>query len=146
MRVIFLKDIKNVGRIGEIKEVSDGYVKNFLLPKGFVKAATKSAVREIESRKEKNKKEEEYLKSELGKIEASSKANPILIKVKVGERGEVFGGIRESDIEKALNESGYAGLQIEKLERPIKAVGIHRVKMKLGKGVGGEIIIEVKPS
>lgn len=145
MKVIFLKDVKNVGRIHEIKDVSDGYAKNFLLPNGLAKTATPSSVKEIEAKKADEKKRIEDLAAKLKNIESESSKSPIILKVKVGEKNEIYGGVHESDIEKALLERGYKDLKIEKLDRPIKAIGLHRVKIKLGKGIAGDISIEIKP-
>ena len=113
MRIIFLKDVKNVGRVGEIKEISDGYAKNFLLPKSLAKIATKASVNEIESRKQKEQQTVETLKARLKEVESASNKDPIVLKVKVGEHNEVFGGIHETDIQQALTESGYQDLKLE---------------------------------
>lgn len=145
MKVIFLKDVKNVGRIGEIKDVSDGYAKNFLLPNGLAKTATPGSVKAIETKKEDEKKRIGDLMSKLKNIEAESNKNPIILKVKVGEKNEIYGGIHEADIEQALSSRGYSGLKLEKLDRPIKTIGLHKVKIKLGKGIAGDISIEIKP-
>lgn len=144
MRVVFLKDVRNVGRVGEIKEISDGYAKNFLLPKGLAKIATASTVTAIESKKQEEQKKIEELKSKLKSLETDSAKNPVILKVKVGEHNEIFGGIHEAEIEKALAERGYSDLKLEKLERPLKSIGLHKIKIKLGKGIGGEISVEVK--
>ncbi len=144
MKVIFLQDVKGVGRKSEVKEVSDGYVKNFLLPKGLVKIATQTAVGEIESKKQQEEQKINELKAKLKVIEAASNKDPIVLKVKVGEHNEIFGGIHEADIEKALALRGYESLKLEKLDRPIKAIGLHKIKIRLGKGIAGEVAIEVR--
>ena len=144
MKVLFLKDVKGVGRASEVKEVADGYVKNFLLPKGLVKLATQGTIAEINAKKDKEDKAIADIRAKLKIIEISSGKNPIVLKVKVGEHNEIFGSIHEAQIEEALISRGYKGLRIDKLDRPIKSIGLHKVKIRLGKGTAGEIQIEVK--
>lgn len=145
MKVVFLQDIKGVGRKTEVKDVSDGYANNFLLPKKLAKIATLEVVNELTARKEKEQKDTALLEKKIKSIEEESAKRPIALTVKVGEHNEIFGGIHERDIEAALSACGFGELKIEKLDRPIKEIGQHKVKVKLGKGIDGQITIEVKP-
>ncbi len=144
MKVILTQDVKGLGRKGEIKEVSDGYAKNMLLPKGLVKLATASLVSDIKNKQADEAKGIEDLKNSLKAIQVETAKNPLALKVKVGAHQEIFGGIHKEDIEKALFSRGFMNLELEKLEKPLKQLGRHKVKIKLGKGIAGEIDIEVK--
>ena len=145
MKVIFVKDVRNVGRANEIKEVSDGYAKNFLLPKGLAKVATEGAVNAIKTKKEEESKVIEELKKTALRIKDETRTNPLVLKIKTGSHGEIFGGIHEKDIEDALFSRGFINLKLEKLERPIKQIGRHEVAIKLGKGIGGSVVLEIQP-
>ena len=141
MLVLFLKDVKGTGRVGEIKNVSEGYAKNFLLPKGFAKIATESVLKNAAAAKELETKEMESLKNLLKRIQVELTKDPLILKVKTGEHGEIFSGIHEKDVKSALGARGFMG-EVE-LEKPIKALGSHKAKIRLGKGIAGEINIEV---
>ncbi len=147
MKVIFLKDVPGSGRKGEIKEVSQGFANNFLIPKDFVQIATlqlqAQMEKEAKEQEAKNSREQEkhrVLKQELEKRIFS-------LRVKVGEKGQVFGGVHEKDVAKALNDK--MGLNIEKnqieISKAIKELGEHEVKLKLGGGVVALVKINVEP-
>jgi len=136
MRVLLIKDVKNVGKAGEIKEVKDGYGRNFLVAKGFAKVATPEVVKEWKAEQERIKKEQESeikrLKEEKEKIEATQ----IKIekpKAPIGIRGSVT----NSDISKAIKEQ--LGFEIDKhkieLKKPLKSEGLYSVDIKLGHGI-----------
>ncbi len=132
MKVILLKDVKNFGKKNEIKEVSDGYGRNFLIKQNLAKIATDSELRIAEKRRkseEKNteqeiKKEEELLKKITG-LE-------IEITVKVGKKEELFESISAQKVSEKIKEKGF---EIEKeqivIKQPIKELGEHDVCIKL---------------
>ncbi|MCL5409163.1 MAG: 50S ribosomal protein L9, partial [Candidatus Omnitrophica bacterium] len=98
MKVIFLKDVENIGKESEIKEVKDGYARNFLIPRGLACYATASNIKKVETekkakqfKKEKQIKELQSLQSKLNKIS-------ITIEAKTGEEGKLFGTIVSEDI------------------------------------------------
>ena len=136
MKVLLIKDVKSLGKKGEIKEVKDGYGMNFLVAKGFAKVATPQVIEEWKAEQERREKElaEELarLKSEKEKIEASELRieKP---QAPIGIRGSVTG----SDIAKALTEQ--LGVEIDKkhidLKKAIKSEGLHTVDIKLGHGI-----------
>jgi len=135
MKVIFIKDHQS-GRKGEIKEVSDGFGQNFLIPKGFARVATE----EIQAKIAKEGKESEAKKlkevEKLKEIKSEIEKKVFVIKVKVGDKGQIFGGVHEKDIASAITSKLNHTLeknQISKQE-PIKQVGEHKVEIKLGNG------------
>ncbi|MCP4133323.1 MAG: 50S ribosomal protein L9 [bacterium] len=145
MKVILQKDVANLGDAGDIKEVADGYARNFLLPKKLVVVANDSSKKAIEHqnkmiliKKEKRKKESEKLIEKMAGLE-------LKFEVQVGEDGKLFGSITSMDIAKSLKEKGYL---IDKrkvaLESPLKQVGEHTVTLKLDEGVtaGVKVVVE----
>jgi large subunit ribosomal protein L9 len=141
MRVIFLKDVKGTGRRGEIKEVSDGYAKNFLLPKGIAEPATERAVGEINRANEAIKKVAEGFKDKIKKLEESARLE---FKIKTGKKGEVYGSITNEDVEKELKSKGFGNIEA-RLAKPIKEIGDYEVEISIGRGVTGKIKISVIP-
>lgn len=146
MKVIFLKDVKGTAKKGEMKEVSDGYARNFLLPKGVAKEATAVNINELkhqEKAKEINAQREEELAVELG---SKIKETSITIFTKAGEGGRLFGAITTKDIADQLKKQ--TGMEIDKrkivLEEPIKSLGTTEVDVKLHPKVTVKVSVSVK--
>lgn len=144
MKVILLKDIENIGKKYEIKDVKDGYAKNFLLPQDLVKLATKDAIKWVESQKEVMEKEAE---EELKKIqELASEVDGIEVSVpmKVGKDGQLFESVNSAKIVEKLKEMGY---EVKKskinLAKPIKEMGEFPVKINLDHNLEVEIRVLV---
>jgi len=138
MKVILLQDIKGIGKKYEVKEVADGYARNFLFPKKMATAATPSTLANLEKEKAlfEAKRQERIaaLKKEVEKISAT----PLRFRLKVGKKGEIFGSVSSLDIEKALKNLGVKEAKPE-LEQSLKELGEHKVTVDLGEGVKGEI-------
>jgi len=140
MKVILLQDIENLGKKYEVKEVKDGYARNFLIPKGLVKPATKQALKWLEIQKEiLAKKAEEELKKiqeTVSKIDGLE----IIIPVKVGEKGELFEKITAQKIAEKIKEMGF---EVKKnqiiLENPIEALGEFPIKIKFEHNLEAEV-------
>ncbi|GAA0233190.1 50S ribosomal protein L9 [Metaclostridioides mangenotii] len=146
MKVILLKDVKGTGKKGEMKEVSDGYARNFLFPKKMAVAADSTAVKEL---KEKNKSEEFKAQQEydnavlLGKeMEKVS----IDIYTKAGEGGRLFGSITSKDIAEQLKKQKDIDVDKRKivLEEPIRVLGSTKVEIKIHPKVTTNIRVDVK--
>ena len=140
MEVIFIKDLKNQGKKGEIKKVKDGYAENFLIKNGYAVIKNKENMAKLEKEQQakaasdaKNKKEAEELKKELEKI-------VVEFKVKTGEGGKVFGSVSIKQVKDALTKEGY---KIEKsqieLTTAMASLGFHRVDINLYPGVKATI-------
>lgn len=140
MKVILLKDIEKIGKKHEVKEVASGHARNFLIPKGFAKPATKAALIWLETQKEiEAKKSEEELKTFQDKATALD-GQELTFAVKIGDEGQLFESIGAQKIAEKLKESG---LEIKKsqiiLAEPIKTFGEFPVKIKLEHNLEAEI-------
>ena len=145
MRVILLKDIENLGKKNEIKEIKDGYARNFLIPKGLAKIATKKAMEQLESEKE---LEAQKAEEELQKVQAfveSIDGREFIITVKVGDENQLFESITPQKIHETLKQSGFdiQKTQIE-LSQPIKELGEFPVKIKFEHNLEAQISIMVE--
>lgn len=145
MKVILIKDVQNLGGVGDIKEVADGYARNFLIPGGYVKVATKNAMKQAEELKiKKEEQAKENLKGteeEAGKLEGVS----VVIKSKTEESGKLYAAIKTEEISKALEDKGF---KIDKnkivIEEPIKEAGDYEVVVNLEHGLEVRIGVIVK--
>ncbi len=142
MRVILLQDIENIGKKYEIKDIKDGYARNFLIPKGLVKLATEEALKWLEVQKEiTEKKAEEGLKKieeEVSKIDGVE----VMIPVKIGEKEQLFEKITAQKISEKLKELGFRikPVQLE-LEKPLEELGEFPLKVKFEHNLEAEIRI-----
>ena len=140
MKVILLKDIEKIGKKYEVKEVASGHARNFLIPKGFAKPATKTALIWLETQKEiEAKKAEEELKGFQDKATALD-GQEFAFAVKIGDEGQLFESINAQKIVEKLKDAGF---EIKKsqiiLEDPIKSFGEFPVKIKLEHNLEAEI-------
>ncbi|NWF66877.1 MAG: 50S ribosomal protein L9 [Campylobacterales bacterium] len=145
MKVLLIKDVKSLGKAGEIKEVKDGYGQNFLIGKGFAKLATTEIVRQWEA---KQKKMAEEQKAEIEKLKSQKEQlNEIklVIKKKLGANGSLFGAITKDEVSHALNEQ--FNIEIDKkhfeIAHPIKSAGLFNIDVKLGHGIHGTLSLDV---
>jgi large subunit ribosomal protein L9 len=144
MLVLLLQDIPGLGRKDEIKNVADGYAKNFLIPKGFAKLATKEVLREAEARKAKEAKRREELRRKAEEDARLLKGLELTFRVKTGEKGEVWSPVSAKEIEKELHARGFRNVSLG-LERSIKELGEHKIQVKLGEGVTAAIVVRLIP-
>jgi len=144
MKVLLIKDVKGLGKVGEVKEVKDGYGKNFLIGKGYARHATTEVLKQWEEgvalRAENESKEIKMANDMKEKIESSV----FTIKHKVGANGHLIGTITNKEISLELNKFD---IQIDKkqihLENKIKTIGIYEAACKLGHGIHATAKIDV---
>jgi large subunit ribosomal protein L9 len=140
MKIILLKDIEKLGKKYEIKEVKEGYARNFLIPQGLAKQVTKEALRWLEIQKETEaKKIEEELKN-VQELASSIDGYELTIPVKVSEGGQLYENINSQKIAERLQAENFMidKKQIE-LEKPIKELGEFLVKIKFKHNLEAEI-------
>ena len=144
MEVVLKEDIENLGHMGDVVKVKDGYARNYLLPRGLVVRADKKSLKALEheqrmiaQRRERLNKEAQGMSAQLAKVSLE-------FAVKVGEEGRLFGSVTNMDIEKALKEQG---VDVERrrilLETPIKSVGEYDVPVRLRPEVTPSIKVKV---
>ena len=145
MKVILTQDIKGQGKKGELVEVSDGYGKNFLLPKGLAKEATKENINVMNSQKE-----AEAYKKQMALEDAQALAKKlgeltVTIKAKAGDNGKLFGSVTSKEVVEMLMQQHHIKVDKKKLVLPdgIKALGTTNVDIKLHPGVTGVIKVTV---
>ena len=146
MKVLLLKDVPNVGQKNDIRDVNDGFARNFLLARKLAVLATEQKVREMEKEKQGKEQKQQSDRKKYQDIADGLAKIEIMIPTKIGENGKAFGSIGSHDIGKALKAAGHA---IEQewivLEDPIKTTGTIYVPLKFPHGVGGSLMVTIKP-
>ena len=146
MQVILLKDVKKLGKKDEIKNVADGYAMNFLLPRKLAITATDEKLKQIEAGVKRTKKIVSQRKNKYEELIKKLKGLKLEIKVKVSAGGKLFAGLSGKDISRELK--GQKKIEIDekfiKLDKHIKKIGEHRVKISFGDNMGIEITVVVQ--
>lgn len=144
MKVIFLKDVKGQGKKGEVKNVSEGYAQNFLLPRGLVSLATDGNMKTLDNQtaaEERRKAEEKADAQALGK---KLEETTVILKAKAGEGGRLFGAITSKQVAEAVQKTG---VKIDKrkieLQEPIRTLGVTKVTVKLHPEVKATLSVQV---
>ncbi len=148
MKVILLQDIKGTGKKDQIMEISDGYARNFLLPRKMAKEATAEALNALEKAKGADRHREEVRRQEAEAKARELKGKVIQLEVKGGDNGKLYGAVTNDQIAQALKEQH--GIEVDKRklepEEPIKTAGQTFVTLKLMAGITTRMIVNVKVS
>ncbi len=144
MLVILLKDVDKIGKKFEVKEVKDGYARNFLIPQGLAKQATKEAITWLETQKETEEKKAEESLKKIQDVASAVDDQEVVIQVQVGGEDQLFESVTSQKISDKLKELGFdiKKSQIE-LSQPIKETGEFPVKIKFEHNLEAEIKVIV---
>lgn len=144
MKVILLQDIDNLGKEGDIKDVADGYVRNFLLPQKLVVIATEKLIEELEIKKELDaKKAEEELKA-TEEMVSQIDGQEVEIAEKIKDTGKIYGSITPLKISQALKKKGFNINKTQiSIKEPIKKLGEYSVTVNFDHGLEAEIKVIV---
>ena len=145
MKVILTQDVRGQGKRGQMIEVSDGYARNFLLPRKLAQEATADNINTM--RMNDKATQERQAKERAEALELRNRMKDMtVVTAKGGGAGRLFGSVTNTEVSEALAKQ--AGIQLDKrkivLDEPIKSVGVYTVKCKLGYEINAELKIEVK--
>jgi len=133
MKVIFLEDVPNVARAGEVKQVADGYGRNFLIPKKLALLATPSAISSIDAQRRTRTQDQTQIEALAEQLEGKE----VILKARAGVKDRLFGSITSADIASELQNT--TGLVIDKrkveLAEPLRQLGSYEVAIKLAKDI-----------
>ncbi len=148
MKVLLIKDVKSLGKSGEIHDVKDGYGKNFLIAKGYAKHATNEVINRWKADQKRVAQNEAAEIERLKTISKTLDGVTTKISKKVGANGSLYGAITKEDISEALKEQHDIDIDKKHIEMatPIKNTGIFEVDAKLGHGIHATIKVDVEGS
>lgn len=145
MKVIFLEDVPKVAKLGEIKEVADGYGRNFLIPKKLAALAVPGITDRLEAQRRAQAKKQAQIEAELVGLAKKLDGKEIILKAKAGTKDRLYGRITSADIAAELEKT--TGVAVDKrkieLDEPIRQLGSHEVTIKLGKDIMPKIKVTV---
>jgi large subunit ribosomal protein L9 len=145
VKVVFLKDVEGSGRIGEIKNVADGYARNYLLPKGMAAPATADAIRKAEARAVVEAKRQAQLDEAAQSLSERMAGATIRIVAKAGSKGRLFGSVTQADV--ADEVAKLLGRELDRhqvlLAEPIKETGDYEVVVQLSRNVRPSVALKI---
>lgn len=145
MKVILKADVKGTGKKGQILEVSDGYARNFLLPRGLAVEASAGALKSIEEEKRAQAAKQERIVNDLKALRDKLEGQTIRLPAKCGEGGRLFGSITNKDVAAAISK--FLGKEFDRklieLTSPIKSLGVYPVALKFGHNISGTVNVEI---
>ena len=147
MKVVLLKDVKNMGKRDDILTVSDGYARNFLFPQKLAAEATPGTLKEIERKRAAQDAREAELRAEAQAKAELLKNKVIVLQVKCGEKGRLYGSVTSAEVAEALEKQH--GVKADKrkidLGEPIREVGIREISVWLYAGITTKMKLDIQP-
>lgn len=146
MQVILTKDVKGQGKKGQMINVSDGYARNYLLPRGLAEVASKSNINVMKGKQESLEYKKKVELEEANAIAEKMKEIKVVLKAKAGENGKLFGSVTSKDVSEALISQHHIKLDKKKFVMPdgIKSLGTTVVDVKIYTGVTGKLTVVVE--
>ena len=146
MKVLLNESVKNVGRAGEIKEVKDGYARNFLIPRGLATMATVGTVKQAESQRQAEERREAKNRSANQTLGDKIGAATVTLRARVGENDRLYGAITAQDIATALTAE--VGQEIDRrrveLDEPIRRLGEYKVPVRIARDIVPQVTVTVE--
>lgn len=145
MKVILQKDIKSVGKKGQILDASDGYARNYLLPKKLAVIADATNLNELKTKQDANKYKRDMTMANAKELVEKMKSFELTFKIKAGENGKTFGSVTAKDIADELNKKYFVEVDKKKigLADAIKTIGVYTIDVKLFEGIVGKLKVTV---
>ena len=148
MKVILSKDVQGTGKAGEVKDVADGYARNYLIPRKLAVPATSGALQNVEAKKASEQRKAAAEEAVARALAERLTSAPVVLTAKVGDQGRLYGSITSGDIAEQL--SAHLGQQIDKrrieLDEPIRQLGQHEVTIRLHRAVSAAVKVDVQPA
>jgi len=146
MKVLFKKDVQDVAKAGQVKEVADGYARNFLIPRGLAVAATSSALKQVADLQATAARHAAEEEQSARNLKARLEAQPVVIEAKAGSQGRLYGSVTTADVASAIQKQLGTTLERRDLELAdaVRQVGTYQVSARLHRAVSATVTIEVR--
>ena len=146
MKVVFLEDVPGIGKTGDVKDVADGYARNFLIPKKLAFLVTSQVTGQLEAQISSRARKQAKEAKNLSKMAETLKGTEVVLRAKVGSKDRLYGAVTAADIARELSKT--AGVQIDKrkieLAEPIRELGSREVTVKLSHDLSPKVRVTVK--
>ena len=147
MKVVLRKDVPTLGKAGDVKEVADGYGRNFLIPRGLAAPASKTAVTNVAAQKASDARSQSRQAAEQRALAQRISETTLVVHAKTGEQGRLYGSVTSADIASAL--SAELGRAVDKheigLEDPIRSLGSHSAEVHVAANLTAKLTVVVEP-
>jgi len=146
MKVVFLQDVPKVAKAGDVKEVSDGYSRNYLLPRKLAVVATPAELKNMELQRQANARREVRTEQEAEAFAKVLQDTTVVLKMRAGSKEKLYGSVTSADIAKEIKKLTKQEVDKRKIEltEPIRELGSHQVSIKLTKDVTAIVNVVVK--
>lgn len=146
MQVLLLKDVDQLGQAGEVKKVSDGYARNYLIPRGLAMAATEAAIKQAEQQRQASSRRQAKALTEAQAFAQILDGQTITFHARAGDSERLYGSITNADIAEAL--TAQVGREVDKrkvvLEDPLKELGTHAVTIHLAPSAEAKVVVVIE--
>jgi len=148
VRVILKAEVRGLGRTGEIKDVADGYARNYLLPKGLAIEATGGELKQLAQERQSEKTKKDRVHQDAEELAKRLDDVTLVFKLKAGEQGKTFGSVTAKEVADALKKETKADIDKTKilLHEPLRSLGVHRVEVRLLSDVRANVTVAIEPA
>jgi len=147
VRVILRREVAGLGRPGDVKDVADGYAQNFLLPRGFAVEATAGEMKVLARARDAKQAKQDRAHAEAEELAKRLSETTLVFRLKAGDQGKTFGSVTSKDIAEALQREQKVDVDKTKvhLPEPLKALGVHKVEIRLLTDVRANVTVAIEP-
>ena len=147
MRVVLKKEVHGLGRTGDVKDVADGYAQNFLFPKGLAIEASAGELKRVAQDRASAQAKQDRALSDAQALAKTLDAVALVFKLKSGEQGKTFGSVTTKEIADALKREHRIAIDPRKIHaEPLRALGVHKVEIRLLTDVRGHVTVAIEPA
>ena len=147
MKVLFKKDVADVAKTGQVKDVADGYAQNFLLPRGLAIEATAGELKVLTRARDAKRAKADRAHADAEELAKRLSQTTLVFRLKAGEQGKTFGSVTNKDIADALQREHKVEVDKTKvhLPEPLKSLGVHTIEIRLLTDVRANVTVAIEP-
>jgi len=148
VRVILKAEVNGLGRTGDIKDVADGYARNYLFPKGLAIEATGSELKHLAQERQAERTKKDRAHQDAEELAKRLAEVTLVFRLKAGEQGKTFGSVTAKEVAEALKKEAKAEIDKTKIlmREPLRSLGIHKVEVRLLADVRADVTIAIEPA
>ncbi|HEV8534664.1 MAG TPA: 50S ribosomal protein L9 [Candidatus Limnocylindria bacterium] len=148
MRVILKSEVRGLGRPGDVKDVADGYARNYLLPKGLAIEATGGELKHLAQERNAAKAKKDRAHEDAEELAKRLHDVTLVFKLKAGDQGKTFGSVTAKEVAEALGREVKADIDKTKivLHEPLRSLGIHKVEVRILADVRADVTVAIEPA